>query len=354
MLQKLDDIEAKFREVEQAMSDPKVYEDQREAQRLGRLRVELAPVVDVCTEYRKIVADLASAREVLGAESDPELIELAEEEIAELEPQLEALEERLKVLLLPVDPNDEKDTVVEIRSGTGGEEAKLFAGELFRMYSRYAERLGWSVELITSQPTELGGFKEVTFTVSGDRVYSRMKFESGVHRVQRVPETETSGRIHTSAATVAVLPEAEEVDVEIDTNDLRVDTFRSGGPGGQHLNTTDSAVRITHVPTGIVVACQDERSQIKNRLKAMRVLRARLYEVKMQEQESERASNRKSMVGSGDRSEKIRTYNFHDHRVTDHRIGLTIHQIDAILDGDLDTMVDALIAADQAERLKEL
>ena len=266
----------------------------------------------------------------------------------------EQLEEELRILLLPKDPNDEKNILLEIRAGAGGDEAALFAGELMRMYGRYAEGKRWKMELVNSNPTELGGFKEVVVSITGDHVYSRLKFESGVHRVQRVPETETSGRIHTSAVTVAVLPEAEEVDVEIKSEELRVDTFRAGGPGGQHANMTDSAVRMTHLPTGIMVVCKDERSQIKNRARAMKILLARLYDHMQAEQDDERMEARKSMVGSGDRSEKIRTYNFQDRRVTDHRIGLSLYQLDNVLDGGMDMVIDPLIAADQAEKLKAL
>ena len=351
---KLADIEEKFRDIDVSLSDPSVYSDRTKVERLSRVRSELAPVVEAAAEYSKVTSGLASVRELLDNESDQDLLEMAQEELEQLQAQAADLEERLKVLLLPNDPNDDKNTIMEIRSGTGGGEAALFAAELFRMYGRYAEAQGWVIELVQISETELGGIKEVVYTVSGDRVYSRLKFEGGVHRVQRVPETEASGRIHTSAVTVAVLPEAEEVDVEVNAEDLRIDVFRSGGPGGQSVNTTDSAVRITHAPTGMVVTCQDERSQLKNKNKAMRVLRARLYDLLMQEQEAERAQERRSMVGSGDRSDKIRTYNFPDSRVTDHRIGLSLHSLATILDGDLDRLIDPLIAADQAERLKAL
>ncbi|HOI38000.1 MAG TPA: peptide chain release factor 1, partial [Bacillota bacterium] len=291
--------------------------------------------------------------EMLRDKLDSELRELAEAELASLEEDKSSLEEKLKVLLLPSDPLDEKNVIMEIRAGTGGDEAALFAGDLFRMYSRYAERNGWQIESMSSNPTELGGFKEAIVMISGDRVYSRLKYESGVHRVQRVPETEASGRIHTSAATVAVLPEAEDVDIEIDPNDLRVDVFRSSGHGGQSVNTTDSAVRITHIPTGMVVTCQDEKSQHKNKDKALKVLRARLLDQLMEEQEAGIAETRKTQVGSGDRSERIRTYNFPQSRVTDHRIGLTTHRLTEFLDGDLDEMIEALIVSAQSERLKK-
>ena len=299
------------------------------------------------------MSEIQSTQEMLRDKLDSELRELAEAELASLEEDKSSLEEKLKVLLLPSDPLDEKNVIMEIRAGTGGDEAALFAGDLFRMYSRYAERNGWQIESMSSNPTELGGFKEAIVMISGDRVYSRLKYESGVHRVQRVPETEASGRIHTSAATVAVLPEAEDVDIEIDPNDLRVDVFRSSGHGGQSVNTTDSAVRITHIPTGMVVTCQDEKSQHKNKDKALKVLRARLLDQLMEEQEAGIAETRKTQVGSGDRSERIRTYNFPQSRVTDHRIGLTTHRLTEFLDGDLDEMIEALIVSAQSERLKK-
>ena len=289
---------------------------------------------------------------MLDVQLEPVIRELAEEELGELESTRLVLEEELKVLLLPSDPRDEKNVIVEIRAGTGGDEAALFAGDLFRMYARYAERHGWELEGMASSPTELGGFKEIIFMISGDRVYSRLKYESGVHRVQRVPETEASGRIHTSAATVAVLPEAEEVDVDIDPNDLKIDVFRSSGHGGQSVNTTDSAGRVTHIPTGMVVTCQDEKSQLKNKEKALKVLKARLLDMEIARQNEEIAQSRKNQVGSGDRSERIRTYNYPQGRVTDHRIGLTLYQLENFLDGDLEEMIDALITSDQAEKLK--
>jgi peptide chain release factor 1 len=350
--QKLKDIEARFDEVETTMSDPAVARDPSAYQRLARETKEMRPIVERYRAYKSVLQELTKVQEMARGETDPELRELAHDEIRTLERRRDALDEEIPVLLLPRDPNDEKNVLLEIRAGTGGDEAALFAAEVFRMYQRFAERNGWKVDVVSASRTGGGGIKEMIAIVEGDRVYSKLRFESGVHRVQRVPETEASGRIHTSAVTVAVLPEAEDVDVRIDPKDLRIDTFCSSGPGGQSVNTTYSAVRITHIPSGTVVSCQDEKSQIKNREKAMKVLRSRLYEMALAEQQKKVASTRKSQVGSGDRSEKIRTYNFQQARVTDHRIGLTLHRLQAVLDGDLDEIVSGMIAHHQAERLK--
>ena len=353
MFEKLREIEARYDELEREMADPEIIADQPRYKKVTKAHSDLEDIVARYRELKKVMGEIQSTREMLRDKLDSELRELAEAELASLEEDKSSLEQKLKVLLLPSDPLDEKNVIMEIRAGTGGDEAALFAGDLFRMYSRYAERNGWQIESMSSNPTELGGFKEAIVMISGDRVYSRLKYESGVHRVQRVPETEASGRIHTSAATVAVLPEAEDVDIEIDPNDLRVDVFRSSGHGGQSVNTTDSAVRITHIPTGMVVTCQDEKSQHKNKDKALKVLRARLLDQLMEEQEAGIAETRKTQVGSGDRSERIRTYNFPQSRVTDHRIGLTTHRLTEFLDGDLDEMIEALIVSAQSERLKK-
>ena len=353
MLDKLHAVEEKYRELESLISDPAVLADMPKWQKLNRELAQLAPIVEKYREYKGVKEGLAEARAIFDDNPDEDMRLLAEEEVAELRPRLETLERELPILLLPKDPNDAKNVIVEIRGGVGGEEAALFAGDLFRMYARYAERRGWRVDVIDRNATEIGGFKEISFSVDGAGAYSFLKYESGTHRVQRVPVTESSGRIHTSAVTVAVLPEAEEVEVEIAPADLRIDTYCASGAGGQYVNRTETAIRITHLPTGLVVQCQDEKSQLKNKEKAMRVLRARILEAAREEQAATVAADRKSQVGSGDRSERIRTYNFPQGRVTDHRIGLTLHKLDAILDGDLEELLHALITADQAEKLRQ-
>ncbi|MFZ5634716.1 MAG: peptide chain release factor 1 [Bacillota bacterium] len=354
MLDKLASLENRYEELERQIGDPAVISDTSRWQQLVKAHSDLGEVVGVYRDYKKALEGIEEARDMLEDKLEPDFREMVEAELEELEEKKESLEKRLKVLLLPRDPNDEKNVLVEIRAGTGGEEAALFAADLFRMYTRYAERQGWKAEIMNTNFTDLGGFKEVIFMIEGKGAYSKLKFESGVHRVQRVPTTESGGRIHTSAATVAVLPEAEEVEVEINPSDLRIDLFCSTGPGGQSVNTTQSAVRITHLPTGIVVSCQDEKSQHKNKDRAMRVLRARLKDRAEQEQREKIASTRKSQVGSGDRSERIRTYNFPQNRVSDHRIGLTTHRLQEILMGDLDEIIGALVTTDQAEKLKQV
>lgn len=354
MFEKLRDIETKHAEVEKSLGDPAQISNQQRLMELSKTHAELSPIVSAYQEYQQLEAALEDTQLLVESETDTEMVELAQEELDSLIAKKEALTEELKMLLIPKDPNDEKNVIIEIRAGTGGEEASLFAAELFRMYTRYAERQSWKVELLSGNATGLKGFKEVVFSIEGTSAYSYLKYEGGIHRVQRIPTTETSGRIHTSAATVAVLPEAEELDLAIDeATELRIDTYRSSGPGGQSVNTTDSAIRITHIPTGLVVTCQDEKSQHKNRSKAMKILRARLHEQKQAELNSERAETRRSMVGSGDRSEKIRTYNFPQSRVTDHRIQFSSYQLDAVLDGDLEAFIHQLTTADQAEKLKE-
>ncbi len=352
MFAKLDFVEQRYEEINTKLSQPDITSNQDEWRKLMKEHADLAEIVSKYREYKKIKSDINGTRELLEEKLDKEMRELAEAELEESTSKLEKIEEELKFLLLPKDPNDDKNVIVEIRGGAGGDEAALFAGVLFRMYCRYAERNRWGMEIMSSSPTGLGGYKEVIFMIEGKGAYSRLKFESGVHRVQRVPETEASGRIHTSTVTVAVLPEVEDVEVEINPNDLRIDVFRAGGPGGQCVNTTDSAVRITHVPTGLVVSCQDEKSQHKNKDKAMKILRARLYEKMQDERNAEVAQARKSQVGTGDRSERIRTYNFPQGRITDHRIGMTIYKLDVFVDGEIDEMIDALITSDRSERLK--
>ena len=352
-LQKLSELENKYDELTAQLSSAEVLADPARYPRVAKSHSELHAVIEKFRQWKSVQNSLVNTKTLLEeSAADPEMKSLANEEFEELKKQQEQLEGELKVLLLPKDPNDEKNVVLEIRAGTGGDEATLFAQEIFRMYDRYAESQGWRVEVLSSSLSSVGGLKEVIAVIEGQRVYSKLKYESGVHRVQRVPATEQQGRVHTSAVTVAVLPEADEVEVQIDPKDIRIDTFCSSGPGGQSVNTTYSAVRITHLPTGMVVSCQDEKSQIKNRAKAMRVLRSRLYEVKLQEQQQQITEERRSQIGSGDRSEKIRTYNFPQNRLTDHRIGLTIHQLDRIMDGRIDDVIDALIAYYQAEKLK--
>jgi peptide chain release factor 1 len=353
MFERLDQIEARYEELTQALASPEITNDSAKYQKTAKAHSEISEIVEKYRESKDLKRGISESKAMLVDETDPEMRAYAEEELAKLEARIARVEEELKVLLLPKDPNDEKNVVLEIRAGTGGDEATLFAAEVFRMYNRYAESQKWKVEVLSTSESGVGGLKEVIALIEGDRVYSRLKYESGVHRVQRVPETEQQGRVHTSAITVAVLPEAEEVDVKIEAKDLRIDTFCSSGPGGQSVNTTYSAVRITHIPTNTVVSCQDEKSQIKNREKGMRVLRSRLYEVEMQKQQQALAKERKQMVGSGDRSEKIRTYNFPQNRLTDHRIGFTIHQLEQVMEGKLQPIIDALITHYQAEKMKQ-
>jgi len=353
MFERLDQIEARYEELTQALASPDIVSDSAKFQKTAKAHSEISPMVERYREYKDLKKGIAESRVMLAEEKDPEMRAYAQEELDKLEARVAAVEAELKVLLLPKDPNDEKDIILEIRAGTGGDEATLFAAEMFRMYTRYAETQGWKVEVLSTSESSVGGLKEVIAIIEGRRVYSRLKYESGVHRVQRVPATEQQGRVHTSAVTVAVLPEAEDVDIKIEAKDLRIDTFCSSGPGGQSVNTTYSAVRITHLPTNTVVSCQDEKSQIKNREKGMRVLRSRLYEMEMQKQQDALAKERRAMVGSGDRSEKIRTYNFPQNRVSDHRIGLTIHQLQEVMDGKLQPLIEALVTHYQAENMKQ-
>jgi len=352
MFNNLEDVVDRFREVEGLLSDPAIISDQKRYRELAKEHADLSEVVAVYGKYKQVCGDIEGNRELLQ-DSDPEMKELAKAELPELEDQQEELEEKLRLLLLPKDPNDDKNIILEIRAGTGGDEAALFAADLFRMYNRYADRNGWKVELMSASETDGGGFKEVIALISGERVYSRLKFESGTHRVQRVPDTETQGRIHTSACTVAVLPEVEDVDIDINPADLRIDLFRASGAGGQHVNKTESAVRLTHIPTGVVVSCQDGKSQHKNKAQALKVLKSRIYDQMLADQQAEMAADRKNQVGSGDRSERIRTYNYPQGRCTDHRIGLTLYKLDAIMQGDVDEIIDALITDQQAAQMSQ-
>jgi len=354
MLEKLEFLEEKYIELSEKISDPAVLSDSRKLQKLMKEQAQMAPIVLKYKEYRDIKNQHNESKEMLRDKLDDDFKEMVKEEIKELAGKQEILENELRVLLLPKDPNDDRDVIVEIRAGVGGDEAGLFAGNLLRMYLRYAERQGWKTEFITLNDQGIGGYKEVIFSIKGKGAYSKLKYESGVHRVQRVPETESSGRIHTSSATVAVLPEVDDIEIEVNPNDVRVDVFRSSGNGGQCVNTTDSAVRLTHIPTGIVISCQDEKSQLKNKDKAFKVLKAKLYDKYNQEQNDEISKERKSQIGSGDRSERIRTYNYPQGRVSDHRIGLTLYKLDAFLDGDITEMIDGLTTSDQAEKLKNI
>ena len=354
MFDRLDDILVRYQQVLEELNDPDVVNDQSRFRKLMKEQTDLTPIAEKYTEYKQTKQNIEDSLEMIETESDEEMKELAREELAESKVRLEEIENELKILLIPKDPMDDKNVIVEIRGGAGGDEAALFAADLYRMYVKYAESRRWKVEMMSVNENGLGGFKEVVFMITGQGAYSRLKYESGVHRVQRVPETDSQGRIHTSTATVAIMPEAEEVDVQLDMNDVRIDVFRASGNGGQCVNTTDSAVRVTHIPTGIVISCQDEKSQLKNKDKALKVLRSKLYDLELEKKQKEEASLRKNQVGTGDRSEKIRTYNFPQGRCTDHRIKLTLHRLDAIMNGDLDEIIDSLIAADQAAKLSNM
>ena len=354
MFDKLDDILMRLEEVLNQLSEPDVAADAAKFQKLMKEQADLAPIVDAYKQYKQAKQDVEDSLALLDEESDEEMKELAKEELADAKKRIEELEQELKILLLPKDPNDEKNVIVEIRAGAGGDEAALFAAEIYRMYVKYADMHRWKTEMMSLNENGIGGFKEVTFMITGQGAYSRLKYESGVHRVQRVPETESGGRIHTSTITVAIMPEAEEVDFQLDMNDCKFDVFRASGNGGQCVNTTDSAVRLTHIPTGIVISCQDEKSQLKNKDKALKVLRSRLYEMELAKQHDAEAEARRSQIGTGDRSEKIRTYNYPQGRVTDHRIKLTLHKLDSIIGGDLEELLDSLIAADQAAKLAKM
>ncbi len=353
MLEKLKSLEMRFNTVSELISDSEVIADRDRWRDLCREHSELSPIIDEYNKYKEYINTIEEDKALIEIEEDKELVEMLRSDLADAEKKAEECREEIKLLLIPKDPNDEKNVIMEIRGGTGGEEAALFAGTLMRMYSMYADKEGWRIEILSSNPTELGGYKEISFLIEGKGAYSRLKYESGVHRVQRVPETESGGRIHTSAVTVAVLPEVPEVEFEINRNDLRIDVFRAGGPGGQCVNTTDSAVRITHIPTGVVVSCQDEKSQLQNKEKAMKILRSRIYEAMEAERNREIADQRKSQVGSGDRSERIRTYNFPQSRITDHRINLTIYKLEQFLNGELDEVIEALVTDDRTRKLSE-
>lgn len=352
MLEIVDRLEEKLEEIDRQMSDPELLSDQKKMIELNRERQHVVEMLEIGRVYKETKIGIDEAKEILNDGSDPDLVEMAEEELIDLESKIDGLEDKFKLALLPRDPNDDKAAIVEIRAGTGGDEAGIFVGDIFRMYQKFADIEGWKVEIMNSSDSAAGGFKEIIFSISGDLAYGKMKYESGVHRVQRVPDTETQGRVHTSAITVAVFPEAEDVDIEVHDNELKIDVYRSSGPGGQSVNTTDSAVRITHLPTGLVVTCQDEKSQIKNKAKALKVLRARLYDAKIAEQQAKLTEERRSMVSSGDRSAKIRTYNYPQSRLTDHRINLTLYKLNEVLDGALNEVIDALRQHEQEEKLK--